>query len=199
MLHRWSGWRAWLAARLSSPAAGFGPAASGEPTVFGARRPGFPLPSVPPEAVDRWIAFVRSHNIRCVVCLLPPRQLAACDQLLQRYEAAFGKARVCWAPVEDFVLADADLLTGRVLPFLAEAEQSGERVVVHCAGGIGRTGHVLAAWLVYARAMANEEAIQAVRRSGRNPRESRDPRLDALLDTCRQAAQVSYGSTPFQR
>jgi protein-tyrosine phosphatase len=178
-------WLGWLTVRLSPPATGFGPASAGEPTVFGARRPGFPFSSVPPEAVDRWIAFMRLHNIRRVVCLLPPRQLAGYDRLLECYRDTFGAECVCWAPIDDFRLADTDLLIGRILPFLAEADRLSERVVVHCSGGIGRTGHVLAAWLVSARNMANEEAIQVVRRGGRNPREAGDPRLDQLLDACR--------------
>jgi hypothetical protein len=45
---------------------------------------------------------------------------------------------------------------------------------------------VLAAWLVVRYALSNAQAIAAVRCSGRNARESRDPRLDGLLDTCRQ-------------
>jgi protein-tyrosine phosphatase len=84
-----------------------------------------------------------------------------------------------------FKLADATALIDVILPFLAATDQHQERVVVHCSGGVGRTGHVLAAWLVSFRGMSNEQAIQAVRQTGRNPRESGDPRLDALLDRCR--------------
>ena len=64
--------------------------------------------------------------------------------------------------------------------------------------GIGRTGHVLAAWLVGSRGLSNKAAILAVRRTGRNPYEAaivaamkgRNPlkaieELNVLLNSCR--------------
>jgi protein-tyrosine phosphatase len=182
VLHQLS---AWLARQFSQPARGFSAAAPHEPTVFGARRPGFPLPVVDRSAVNTWITFMQSQQIRRVVCLLPQRQLAGYDQLLDIYQHIFGIPNVCWAPIHDFRLADPVTLTHIILPFLAQADQQHERVVVHCSGGVGRTGHVLAAWLVSFRGLSNKDAIAAVRQMGRNPREARDPGLDQLLDTCR--------------
>jgi protein-tyrosine phosphatase len=172
---------------LTSPTGGFAPATPDEPTVYGARRPGFPLRAASPEAVQRWIAAMRAAGVRRVVCLLPPPQLTGYDGLLERYGEAFGAGAVCWAPIADFHLAEPTTLIGQILPALFAADAAGERVVVHCSAGIGRTGHVLAAWLVSARGMTNEAAIAAVRRSGRNAREAGDPGLDALLDACRAA------------
>jgi protein-tyrosine phosphatase len=175
----------WLTDRLSNPARGFGAATLGEPTVFGARRPGFPFPVVSSTTVERWIQFMQSQQIRRVVCLLPQQQLGGYNQLLGAYKQGFGTSNVCWSPIHDFKLADANALTQVILPFLADADRHDQRVVVHCSGGVGRTGHILAAWLVSFRGLSNEEAIQAVRKTGRNPRESRDPALDQLLDRCR--------------
>jgi protein-tyrosine phosphatase len=83
------------------------------------------------------------------------------------------------------------------LPFLATANQKNERVVVHCSGGVGRTGHVLAAWLVAGRGLSKQAAIKAVQRTGKNPYEAiiaapfkgRNPwkvaaELDRLLEEC---------------
>jgi protein-tyrosine phosphatase len=165
--------------------AGFGPAAEDEPTVFGAPRPGYPLHEVPPAPVAQWLAFMRAHGIQRVVCLLTPEQLAYYDDLLGSYFAHFGADRVRCAPIPDLVLADRVALTGGILPFLMEADRAGERVVVHCSAGIGRTGHVLAAWLVAGRGYSNRDAIAAVARGGRDALESGDPDLDDLLDTCR--------------
>ena len=107
---------------------------------------------------------------------------------------------MCWAPIEDFHLSDLETLTTKILPFLAEADKQAEKVVVHCSGGIGRTGHVLAAWLVSGRGLSNIAAIAAVMRTGRNPYEAaiasvirgRNPlkavgNLNMLLNQCRLA------------
>jgi Dual specificity phosphatase, catalytic domain len=95
-----------------------------------------------------------------------------------------------------------DFLTQQILPFLADANQKGEKVVVHCYGGSGRTGHVLAAWLVYARGLSNQAAVEAVKQTGRNPYEAvvaaplkgRNPwkviaQLNELLDNSRCAGK----------
>ncbi|MBW4486180.1 MAG: dual specificity protein phosphatase family protein [Trichocoleus desertorum ATA4-8-CV12] len=153
--------------------------------VYGARRPGFPLPSVPRIFVDEWLTFMLTQEIRRVVCLLPQHQLSSYNQLLDFYHQAFGVDKVCWAPIKDFHFADALTLTDLVLPFLAEAERMQEKTVVHCSGGIGRTGHVLAAWLVSFRGLSNVEAIAAVKRSGRNAQEAGNQGLDELLNICR--------------
>jgi protein-tyrosine phosphatase len=179
---------------MSNPADGFGAATPQEPIVFGARRPGYPSHRVPQAEVDDWIAFMQRQGIQRVVCHLPDSQLAYYDHLLESYRQAFGADRVCWAPIRDFHLADVRTLTETILPFLAQAERCNEKTVVHCSGGIGRTGHVLAAWLVSFRGMSNQAAIDAVRRTGRDAQESGDPGLGALLDTCRN--KFAYPKTP---
>lgn len=176
-----------LANYVANPKNGFCAATDGEQIVFGARRPGFPFTRVSGEALNNWLAFMRQQAIRQIVCLLPPQQLAYyADDLLGTYRGYFGAQNVCWAPIEDFRLADPDLLTHHILPFLIQADHQQERVLVHCSGGVGRTGHVLAAWLVVKHELSNAQAIEAVRRTGRNARESRAPGLDNLLDECRR-------------
>jgi protein-tyrosine phosphatase len=172
---------------MSNPKRGFSAATAQEHYVFGACRPGFPLSRVSSVLLHRWIAFMQAQGIKRVVCLLPPRQLAAYDDLLGTYRQLFGEHNVLWAPIADFHLAEEVQLVDQIVPFLAEAEQQQAKTVVHCSGGVGRTGHVLAAWLVSKRGMSNEEAIMAVQRQGRNARESGDKRLDELLDRCRTA------------
>ncbi|WP_236738912.1 protein-tyrosine phosphatase family protein [Chroogloeocystis siderophila] len=49
-------------------------------------------------------------------------------------------------------------MTQKILPFVRTANKQDEKVVVHCAGGVGRTGHVLAAWLVSGRGFSNKDA-----------------------------------------
>jgi protein-tyrosine phosphatase len=174
-----------LAGWMSNPERGFSAATAQEHCVFGARRPGFPFSRVSSVLLHSWIAFMQAQGIMRVVCLLSPRQLAAYDDLLGTYRQMFGKHNVLWVPIADFHLAEEVQLIDQIMPFLAEAEQQQAKTVVHCSGGVGRTGHVLAAWLVSMRGMSNEEAIMAVQRQGRNARESGDKRLDELLDRCR--------------
>ncbi|MEK0178332.1 hypothetical protein [Microcoleus anatoxicus] len=70
----------------------------------------------------------------------------------------------------DFELVDRDILLDRILPFLASANSRGERVVFHCAGGIGRTGQVLAAWLVISIPVVSSGDLTAKARSTRRKR-----------------------------
>jgi protein-tyrosine phosphatase len=172
---------------ISSPKWGFAVASEQEAFIFGARRPGFPFSRVSSTFVHTWMAFMQAQGITRILCLLPPRQLNGYSDLLGTYRQTFGEHNVLWVPIEDFQLAKESQLIDQILPFLAEADQNREKTVVHCSGGVGRTGHVLAAWLVSGRGMSNEEAIAAVKRQGRNARESRDKRLDTLLDQCREA------------
>lgn len=173
----------------------FAAASEDESIVFGAARPGYG-----DAEVARWIEFMQGHNIKQVCCLLERTQLMRYSELLGTYRKIFGDDRVCWAPVADFELVGRDILLDRILPFLASANSRGERVVVHCSGGIGRTGQVLAAWLVGGRGMSNQQAIAAVKKTGRNPYEAvaaalfkgRNPwqvdrELNTLLDDCRLA------------
>jgi protein-tyrosine phosphatase len=170
----------------------FSAASENELIVFGSARPGYSN-----EKVNEWIEFMHSQEIERVCCLLPESQLARYSNLLEVYRQTFGIDQVCWAPIEDFYFADPDLLIHQILPFLATANQKNEKVVVHCSGGVGRTGHVLAAWLMAGRGLSNQAAIAAVKQTGKNPYEAivaalfqgRNPwkvaaDLDLLLDEC---------------
>jgi protein-tyrosine phosphatase len=137
------------------------------PIVFGSARPGYA-----DEQVSQWIEFMHDRDIQRVCCLLTQKQIARYGDLLDNYRQAFGKEHVCWAPIEDFSLATPELLIDRILPLLAIADRKQEKVVVHCSGGIGRTGHILAAWLVAGRGFTTESAILSVRQTGRNPYEA---------------------------
>jgi protein-tyrosine phosphatase len=145
----------------------FAAASADESIVFGSARPGNT-----DEQVCRWIEFMLDRDIQRVCCLLTETQLNRHGDLLGNYQQAFGSERVCWAPIEDFSLATPEILIDRILPFLAIADRQHEKVVVHCSGGIGRTGHILAAWLVAGRGFSRESAIAAVRQTGRNPYEA---------------------------
>ncbi|GAB4386782.1 MAG: hypothetical protein Kow00121_54090 [Elainellaceae cyanobacterium] len=92
--------------------------------------------------------------------------------MLGCYKQAFGIENVCWAPIADFEICDRTTLQDIILPFLLMSDQGQQKTAVHCSGGIGRTGQVLAAWLVFGRGLPQQAAIQAVRQTGRNPYEA---------------------------
>lgn len=142
---------------------------------------------------------MQTQNIQRVCCLLSESELGSYSNLLDVYQQTFGTSQICWSPIKDFRFAKPQTLMHQILPFLALAERCQDKVVVHCAGGIGRTGHVLAAWLVAGRSFSHKAAIAAVQKTGRNPYESvmaapfqgRNPwkvaaELNTLLDECRR-------------
>lgn len=148
--------------------------------MYGAGAPGHGRPrdgptggtAVPTAAVDAWVEDVRSAGVERVCCLLADAELRTYDDLLGRYAAAFGPDHTLHVPVPDEHLLERERLTGTVLPFLRGADSAGEPVVVHCRAGLGRTGHVLAAWLVHARGHDPREAVAALNRVGRLPRQA---------------------------
>jgi protein-tyrosine phosphatase len=169
----------------------FGPARNGEPTVYGARAPGPSLTSI-----LEWTRFMRQQGVSRVCCLLDPAQLATFSVDLEaEYKRQFGADRVLMWPVEDHHLCSHQVLIERILPFLRTADLLKERVVVHCWGGNGRAGHVLAAWLVAARGITPQEALEAVQDAGRLPQEAvlaGNATMDQLIELlagCRSASR----------
>lgn len=146
-------------------------AAPDETTVYGACRPGYSPGSPTEDPVGHWANSMREAGIERVCCLLHPPQLARYLDLLGQYEREFGPERVYHAPIPDYHLADPETVDG-IVSFLREADRAGEATVVHCAAGLGRTGHVLAAWLVRERGYEPSEAVETVKSMGRTPREA---------------------------
>jgi protein-tyrosine phosphatase len=146
----------------------FGPARSGEVTAYGARTPEGSFASI-----VEWADFMRAQGVTRVCCLLDAVQLAGFPVNLEaEYKRLFGATGVLMEPIADHHLCSRQALRGNILPFLRAADTGGERAVIHCWGGNGRTGHVLAAWLVAARGLSPMEAIEAVEATGRLPREA---------------------------
>jgi protein-tyrosine phosphatase len=158
--------------RVTFEAHRFAPAAPDEEYVYGACCPGWHSTAEQEEGIEEWIEFMRDRGIERVCCLLSGDQLDGTAANATRYREAFGADKVRHVSVADHHLADETTLRNRILPFLSTAVQRREPVVVHCLAGIGRTGHVLAAWLVAGRDYDPVEAIQTVQRMGRSPAEA---------------------------
>ena len=120
----------------------FGPARVGERTVYGAR-----IPDASPTRVCEWSDFMHAQGVTRVCCLLDAGQLAGFPVNLEgEYKRLFGATCVLMEPIADHHLCSRQALRGSILPFLRTADTGGDRAVIHCWGGNGRTGHVLAAW-----------------------------------------------------
>ena len=159
----------------------FAPARTGERTAYGAR-----TPDASPTSIFEWAEFMRAQGVTRVCCLLDAGQLAGFPVNLEaEYKRLFGATCVLMEPIADHHLCSRQALRGNILPFLRAADTGGERAVIHCWGGNGRTGHVLAAWLVAARDLSPMEAIEVVEATGRLPREAvlaGNATLDELIE-----------------
>jgi protein-tyrosine phosphatase len=65
-------------------------------------------------------------------------------------------------PMEDHQPPSVDAMA-RAVGFIAEQLRAGRATLVHCLAGEGRTGCALAAYLIDARSMSADEALQALR------------------------------------
>jgi atypical dual specificity phosphatase len=67
----------------------------------------------------------------------------------------------------------------KAVRYLDELLESGEKVLVHCIAGLGRTGTVLAGYLIYKSGMGYLEAVETVRRL--RPGSIEDVQVEALM------------------
>jgi len=153
---------------------GFGAPLPAEELVFGARRPGYPGKFVQRHFVEEWIAYMKKQEVSRIVCLLSEEELgyypAETGGLLQIYADAFGKDDVLWAPTADRQLCSAESIK-HICYFLYKGVSAQQKTVVHCSAGLGRTGQVLTAWLLYFHAMPERKALRTIEALNRSPRE----------------------------
>ncbi|MDC8786016.1 protein-tyrosine phosphatase family protein [Roseateles koreensis] len=143
-----------------------------------------PAPSVPPASAGRlylhsmpgrlesWGAFLdeaRLHQLHLVVCMNPLEEVA---QLSPQYHKAIAEGRLPFRwqhlPMRDFGLGADPAAFTRGVEQIAHSLRLGERILLHCAAGIGRTGTV-AACVLKSLGQSREQALTAVRAAGSNP------------------------------
>lgn len=88
-------------------------------------------------------------------------------------------------PTEDFSAPDLEQID-QAVEFIHERIQNNEPVMVHCAAGIGRTGTILACYLVKYHKSSAKEAIEKVRkeRPGSIQSESQEIAITCITSMC---------------
>jgi len=121
--------------------------------VYGAERPGtglkeFDAPdSITPEAVAEWASYMKGQGVQHVLCLLNDKEFG-------HYQAPGYVGGLVKAGFEEAKITKADMFSpgaaDKAAAAFAAAKASGEKLVAHCAGGEGRTGIVLAQYMMSA-------------------------------------------------
>ncbi len=115
-----------------------------------------------------------------VVCLNEEHELAERYPDYVAWLRAQPAPRVVWHPIPDLHAPTAEQFAS-VLTALVDRVVAGERLIVHCAAGIGRAGTVAVAMLV-SLAVPLDEALDHVRRH----RPAAGPEVGAQLDLVRR-------------
>ncbi len=69
---------------------------------------------------------------------------------------------VLHSPIPDFTAPSLDQLL-EILRWIERNVHEGKRVLIHCFGGLGRSGTVATAWLIYSKGLSLREALRRVR------------------------------------
>ncbi len=117
--------------------------------------------------LDEDTAALRQQGVRWVLCLVPPAELEryGVPDLLQRLREA-GMVTEHVPTVDQHACSVEEMRTA--LRFVRRGLEAGDGVLVHCVGGLGRSGMVVASYL-RGLGMSADEAIAAVR-VARGPR-----------------------------
>jgi len=102
---------------------------------------------------DEDLALLRSLGVQALVRLADEKETGLTSTDVER-----SALRDCYEPVEDFT-APSQTQIDRVVSFIDSALVKGEAVAVSCGAGYGRTGTILACYLVW-QGLSAEAAIE---------------------------------------
>lgn len=146
------------------------------------------------EPLEQAWAEARTRGIQTIVCLATTEEIR--DRSPSYAAALDAESTPC--PVMAFPIVDLEAPRDReafwsLASDIAARLTAGERLLVHCAAGIGRTG-TLATCVLLALGRTPAEAEQDVSAAGSRPETARQR---ALVAWC--AARASAGRTPGAR
>lgn len=134
--------------------------------LWSSNRPCQLVPVEDKEDMEKWLTnfvkIMKDRNIKTVVVLLTDKEMKKWyGQSLPEFYRKHG-LKVIHYPIKDFSVPDS-LESFDNLEEKLSKEITNNDVLVHCAGGLGRTGMVIAGLAIH-RGRSAEEAIQLVRR-----------------------------------
>ena len=115
------------------------------------------------------LLWLKENGINTILCLL--------EYPLNREEAESMGFRYVNIPMEDHEKPELDKLF-KAVEIIRETINNGGRILVHCAAGLGRTGTVLAAYLIIDKGVDVKSAVEHVRRL--RPGSIEDSQVEAL-------------------
>lgn len=121
---------------------------------------------------ESWPAFLdeaRLNQLNLVVCLNPLEEVA---ELSPSYHKAIAEGRLPFrwlhVPMRDFGLASDAAAFRHGVEQIAQGLRLGDRALLHCAAGMGRTG-TMAACVLKRLGVPADQALAAVAVAGSNP------------------------------
>lgn len=150
--------------------------------------------------LDLDLASVSAFGATALVSLLESHELESVRVSVAALESKARALGIDWffAPIRDQGVPDDafEAVWSYVGPRMHRRLQRGERIVLHCMGGLGRTG-IVAARLLVESGTPPEQAIQAVRAARRHTIETVGQ--EEYVRACTPAVAYGPNLTPWER